>query len=208
MSKLEIEFEITGLKLKIKGDSDDVVAKVAAVQRQVQGVIQAVGAIADGATAANTETLAHQNGSGPKLLEVVPEAAGSTGNRGKRTPRKNGGTRRHAEAIDFKHDAETYGFPKQDWNTAQKAMWLIHVLSLEAGRNECSGPVIAATFNKHFKSFGSILAPNVHRDLGKEKGKSGWVNSDASQDPQMWYLLEEGKKGIAALIQESKAPAA
>src|SRR5260370_39837781 len=166
MSKLEIEFEITGLKLKIKGDSDDVVAKVAAVQRQVQGVIQAVGAIADGATGANTETPAHQNGSGPKLLEVVPEAAGSAGNRGKRTQRKNGGTRQRAEAIDFKHDAETYGFPKQDWNTAQKAMWLIHGVSLQAGQNQVSRAGTAATVNKNVKSVRSLPAPNFHPHSG------------------------------------------
>ncbi len=170
MSKLEIEFEITGLKLRIKGDSDDVVAKVAAVQRQVQGVIQAVGAIADGATGATTESLSHQNGAGAKLLDVAPEPAASNGTRAKRAPRKNAGTRQRAEAIDFKHDADQYGFPKQDWNTAQKAMWLLHILAVQADQNECSGAVIAATFNKHFKSFGSIHAPNVHRDLGKEKG--------------------------------------
>jgi hypothetical protein len=64
--------------------------------------------------------------------------------------------------------------------------------------------VIAATFNKHFKSFGTILAQNVLRDLGKEKGKSGAVNSDASQEPMKWYLLEAGKKQIPALIDEAK----
>lgn len=72
---------------------------------------------------------------------------------------------------------------------------------------EFSASVIAATFNKHFKSFGTILAQNVLRDLGKEKGKSGAVNSDASQDPMQWYLLEAGKKLIPALIEEAKQPA-
>lgn len=204
MSKLEIEFEITGLKLRIKGDSDDVATKVAAVQRQVQGVIQAVGAIADGATGVPPTPL---NGAGsPKVLEAAAEPAAANGTRGKRSPRKSSGQRQGAEGIDFKHDAEKYGFPKQDWTTAQKAMWLLYALEQQTDRKEYSGPVIAATFNKHFKSFGSIHAANVHRDLGKEKGKSGWVNSDASQDPQTWHLLEEGKKGVAALIEISKPP--
>jgi hypothetical protein len=121
---------------------------------------------------------------------------------------RKGGSRPRGEAIDFKHDAEKYGFPKQEWNTAQKAMWLLYMLAHETGQHEYSAFVVAATFNKHFKSFGAILTANVLRDLAKEKGKSGWVNSDASQDPQMWYLLEEGKKGSAALIQEAKKPAA
>jgi hypothetical protein len=83
MAKLEIEFEITGLKLRIKGESDDVVAKVAAVQRQMQGVIQAVGAITDGATGAANGSTAPVNGA-PKLLEATAEPASTNGNRGKR----------------------------------------------------------------------------------------------------------------------------
>jgi hypothetical protein len=206
MSKLEIEFEITGLKLRIKGESDDVMSKAAAVQRQMQGVIQAVGAITEGATGTAPQ---QPSNAGPKLLEVTAEPAASNGARGKRgAPRKGGGPRPRAEAIDFKHDADKYGFPKQEWNTGQKSMWLLHVLSLQTGHNEYSAPVVAATFNKHFKSFGAILTTNVLRDLAKEKGKTGWVNSDATQDPQTWYLLEEGKKSMGALILETKAPAA
>ena len=89
----------------------------------------------------------------------------------------------------------------------QKAMWLLYVLDQQGIKESTSG-VLAATFTKHFKSFGSIQAPNVHRDLSKEKGKTGWVNSDATKDPQTWHLLEEGKKGIAALIQQTKSAAA
>jgi hypothetical protein len=82
-------------------------------------------------------------------------------------------------------------------------MWLLYLL-MQDGVNECSSGVLAATFNKHFKSFGAIKQQNILRDLAKEKGKSGWVNSDATKEPQTWLLLEAGKKGIAALIQQSK----
>lgn len=85
---------------------------------------------------------------------------------------------------------------------------MIYVLAEQGEAKEFSASVIAATFNKHFKSFGTILAQNVLRDLGKEKGKSGAVNSDASQDPMKWYLLEAGKKQIPSLIEEAKRPPA
>ena len=36
MPNLDIEFELTGLKLKIKGQTEDVSGKVAALQSQIQ----------------------------------------------------------------------------------------------------------------------------------------------------------------------------
>lgn len=143
-----------------------------------------------------------------KVIDVtpaqLPDAAPSAP--GKRKP----GNRRiapqgpRAEAIDFKHDAEKYGFPKQDWSTAQKTMWLLYMLTEDNIALELTANVIASTFNKHFKSFKTILAHNVVRDLGKEKGKSGAVNSDATKNPETWHLLETGKKQMAALIAETK----
>jgi hypothetical protein len=170
MSKLEIEFELTGLKLKIKGEREDVPAAVAAIQRQLGTMMQATGAIANGNGQAPVVDLP-----APRVLEARTE---EPSNRGKRGPRKaSGGVRPKVAAIDFKHDAEKYGFPKQDWSTAKKAMWLLYILT-DAGQAEASASQVADTFNKHFKTFGSILSANVLRDLAKEKGKTGWINSD------------------------------
>ncbi len=199
MAKMEIEFEITGLKLRIKGESDDVVAKVAAVQKQVQGVIQAVGAIADGAN----DT--HQNNGRVASLQAalpaaaLPAASARNGSRG--ATRKNSGSPRvSAEPIDFKHDAQKYGFPKQEWNTATKAMWLLHMLEIEAKHTEASAPVLAATFGKYFREFGKIIHNNITRDLSTLKSKGKSVNNDPDKDPQTWYLLEDGKREVERLI--------
>lgn len=208
---MDFEFEITGLKLKIKGDSADASGKVAELQRQVQSLMSTINSLAQ----QGTRVLPPPDNapSSAKLLEAGPEQTSSDNNVSsngtrRRQPRKNTslGPRHKADAIDFKHDADQYGFPKQNWATAQKAMWMIYVLSQQGEAKEFSASVIAATFNKHFKSFGMILAQNVLRDLGKEKGKSGAVNSDASQDPMKWYLLEAGKKQIPALIEDAKRP--
>jgi hypothetical protein len=205
MPKLDIEFELTGLKLKIKGESEDVTGKVADLQRQIQALMGTVTALA-------------QNGAGTlppppppdnqhKTIEAAPAQIAAPAATGK--TRKGGGARKgvpqhRAEAIDFKHDAEKYGFPKQDWSTAQKAMWLLYMLTEDNVATELTAQVIAATFNKHFKSFKTILAHNVVRDLAKEKGKTGSVNSDATKNPETWHLLEAGKKQMAALIAETK----
>ena len=195
MSKLEIEFELTGLKLKIKGEREDVPAAVAAIQRQLGTMMQATGTIANG----------DHHAADPPASRVIEARVEEQPGNGKKRGRKSGsgGANPKAAAVDFKHDAEKYGFPKQDWSTAKKAMWLLYVLA-DGGHGELSAGQLAATFNKHFKTFGSILTANVLRDLAKEKSK-GWINSDTTKDPQTWLLLAEGAKGIAKLIEESKA---
>jgi hypothetical protein len=205
-SSMDFEFEITGLRLKIKGD--DVSGKVTDLQRQVQALMATITAMAQGGVSALPPGA--DDASSGKFLDAGQPTAeiqnGSRPSRSKGVGRKasSGGVRQRAEAIDFKHDAEKYGFPKQGWSTAQKAMWMLYMLSENGDINEFSASVIGATFNKHFKSFGTILAQNVLRDLGKEKGKSGAVNSDASQDPMKWYLLEAGKTMMSNLIAEGK----
>jgi len=210
MSNIDFEFELTGLKIKIKGDGEDVSGKVAQLQRQVHSLMSTIGALAQGTASPSPHPNVHENGAGQLLdatqtrpvLENPASLNGSRRRRQRRNP--SGAPKQTAEAIDFKHDAEKYGFPKQIWTTSQKAMWMIFVLGEHGDEKEFSASVIAATFNKHFKSFGTIRMQNVLRDLGKEKGKSGAVNSDASQDPMKWYLLDAGKKLIPALIEESK----
>lgn len=202
MPKLDIEFEITGLKLKIKGESDDVSGKVANLQNQVQNLMGTVASLTQGAAATNGAPAAPP-AAAPKQIEAeVSDAA--TNKQRRPSPLKGKTAALKAKAIDFKHDADKYGFPKQEWSTAQKAMWLLYTLTNDGITTEMTAPVIAATFNKHFKSFKTILAHNVARDLAKEKGKTSAVNSDATKNPATWDLLETGKKQMAALIAEVK----
>lgn len=202
MPKLDIEFEITGLKLKIKGESDDVSGKVANLQNQVQNLMGSIASLTQGAAATNG-TLPAAPAAAPKQIEA--EVLGATTTRQRRSsPLKGKPATPKAEAVDFKHDAEKYGFPKQTWSTAQKAMWTIYMLGDLGETKEFSAGAIAASFNMHFKSFGAIRPQNVLRDLGNEKGKSGAVNSDATQDPMKWYLLEAGKTIAAGLVAETK----
>jgi hypothetical protein len=205
MPKLDIEFELTGLKLKIKGESDDVTGKVAELQRQVQELIGNITALA-------------QNGAGGQLPVPPPVAApqkfieGTTATdttaQRRRQSRKGGAgaPRARAEAIDFKLDDAKYGFPKQTWSTAQKASWLLYVLTEDNLSTEATASLISATFNKHYKTFGTITTSNVARDLAKEKGTS--VNTDATKTPETWYLaLKDGKNTVKFGNPDEQAPA-
>ncbi len=206
MPKLDIEFEITGLKLKIKGESDGATGQVADLQRQIAGLVGTINSLTQQATQpslpAETPTGATQ-----KLIEAPP-ADKRSGSRKAGGRKASGAPRPKAEPVAMKHDAEKYGFPKQAWSTAQKAMWMLHMLAESGDTKEFTAAQISSTFNKHFKSFGEIRPQNVLRDLGSAKGKNGTVNSDASHDPMTWFLLEAAKPHIATLIVEAKgAPA-
>jgi hypothetical protein len=205
MPKLEIEFEITGVKLRIKGESEDVVARATDVQRRLQGAMQSLSAVGEGAMGAATPQ--------PSPLHLPPAVIGSDGNGGpaairtRRAGVRRGGGRSGGEAIELTHDAEKYGFPREDWNTATKAMWLLYIIEKQATRQEASAPVIAETFNKYFRRFKAIRANLVARDLANTQARSGTVANNANESPQTWYLLDSGKKEVEAKIKEATTSA-
>lgn len=198
----KMKLELTGLKLEIEHDGDGFVPPaVVALQRQLTGVMQTVNALAAGAQKNGTDGLpgdAMQNAIDAPLEPVVSAV---TRNRGKGARRSGGGKPAKAVPIDFKHNAEKYGFPKREWNTATKAMWLLYVLGEQTEHKEASPHTLSSTFAKYFREFGKILPHNIKRDLGAEKSKSRHVNDDPSQEPATWHLLDEGRKAMERLIQ-------
>jgi hypothetical protein len=83
-------------------------------------------------------------------------------------------------------------------------MWLLFVAKNESGIKELSAAEITAVFNKHFRQSGAIMRHNVSRDLGKCKSKTPpWVGEDASKNPSVWYLTDEGDKIARKLVGEA-----
>lgn len=202
MAKLEIEFEITGVKLRIKGESDDVVARAAHVQRQLQAAVQSLGNVGDGALSTTTPL--------PPPITLPPAATSNGGvaeTNGRKRGRRSGGggSIKSAEPIELNHNAETYGFPSESWNGATKAMWLLYVLEKQANLQEASTGVLVETFNKYFRRFGALRSQRVSRDLGTAQAERRVVANNANQNPPTWYLLDSGKKEIEALVKESLA---
>lgn len=105
----------------------------------------------------------------------------------------NGGSDSNNDVINFRHDSARHGMPKQEWNTAQKALWLLYILQDSGIASELPAGPISRTFKKHFRQFGNVTAPNVSRDLGKLKAKNpSPVGEDTTKSPSVWYLTEEG----------------
>jgi hypothetical protein len=109
------------------------------------------------------------------------------------------------DAVDWKHDPSKYGSPKQGWSTADKSLWLLYVVSQEAGVRELSGQRIVATFNKHFRQAGTIQIRYVSRDLGglKVKKTPAPVAEDTTKTPSAWFLIDEGVKMAQSLVADA-----
>jgi hypothetical protein len=209
MAKLEVKFELTGLKFEITGERDDVSVALASLQQQVASLAQSAASAAgalDGHPSQNGLLLTGQMLPAGHPEDAEPSARGalSAPVARSKSKRASGAPRLKVEAVQFMHDAEKYGFPKQEWNTANKAMWLLYVMEMQTAQKEASAHVIAATFKLYFKEFGNLLTHNIVRDLGSCK-KKGLVNSDPSKTPETWFLLAAGKTEIQALIQSPNA---
>ena len=200
MSKFKINLELTGLKLNIEGSREDIPLITQGLAQQLTGLIAPAAAIASG----DEDVLENRASAPPPMVQEVRKKA-------KRKPAgaRSGATADAADGaggpVNYRHDAEKYGSAKQTWTTAQKAMWLLHVVGESAGQKELSAAVIASTFNQHFKQSGPIQRGNVGRDLGKLKtkaagGKPPGVAEDTTKNPSLWYLTEEGSRTAQALV--------
>ncbi len=202
MGKLEIKFKLTGLEFEIKGESDEVAAKAAAMQRQVQGMFSSIGGITNG-----TDGAAIPPANTTKLLEITAEPA-QNGSRKRPARRSSPGERASVEPISFRHDAAKYGNPLQSWGNTDKCIWLLHVLKEMGAAQEVSGPQLAATFNHYFKGAGTVRPSHATRELGRAKIKNpALVGEDKGQNPPLWYLTDEGKKCAGELVTAVLNPA-
>jgi hypothetical protein len=115
---------------------------------------------------------------------------------------KNGDGSAPEENIEFVHDPGKYGNPTQQWNTANKAIYALWVVEQATGQKELTATQIAGAFNRHYRDFGTILFPNVTRDLGSQRKKNPPpVGNDPNRSPQAWFLYDAGKAHAQRLAQ-------
>lgn len=190
MSKVKIKLELQGLKLEIEAERENIPSITRGITEQLAGIFRAPGSV----LGVEPEQLPNRT--------IQLAAADETKNAKIPKRRRTSSTAESAgTAIDFRHDVAKYGNPKQEWNTAQKALWLIYVVSKQTEHKELSQGSIADTFNKHFKQAKLIQQGNVGRDLGKLKIlASAPVGEDTTKSPSVWYLTDESEKYIQKLI--------
>ena len=194
MAKFKILLKVKELEVAIEGEREVLPQISHGLQKQLGGMLSAPIEMA-----VRKET---DSGSGQPAEPVQPIGRS-------RTPRRSGGKSDgdSAGAVDFKHDVETFGTPKQAWSGTQKAIWLLSVVP-EAHKQMSLGEIFA-TYNKHFPESGALNRGNLKRDLGKAKMKTPTpLGEDRTKTPSKWYLTEEGKRQADALVKMAKGGAA
>jgi len=193
MPKFEIEFEITGLKLKVKGEREDISALTANLSQQLGGLLPSPDM---------TEPPDNHQGF-MDARNVTPIDAPKPTKR-KRAAKSSSNASTPGEvsvALDWRHSPEKWGMPTQAWNAAEKGMWLLYVVGKELESGELSSKQISETFNKHFKQAGAIRSQNISRDFGKRKLKSpAEVGQDTTKPGEPWFLTDAGNKIAESLI--------
>ncbi len=199
MAKFKINLKITGFELSVEGNREDVPLMTQAVGQQFVGLLGPAADIVEG------EIIEVSSQPAPLLVEErtakkPPRRRTPTSS----APRSNNGDKKDV-AVDWRHDTSKWGSPQQDWVTAEKAMWLLHVAANEVNAKEMAANQIADTFNKHFRQAGPIRVGNVSRDLGVQKRHTpALVSEDTTKSPPAWFLTEAGIKRANELASKAR----
>jgi hypothetical protein len=185
-----MEFELQGLKVKIEGSREDASLITQNLGGQIAGVLQPMAHIIEGSTATpDSSDIPIVDAPSKKLRKRRP------------SPPAQQASKVESAAIDFETSPEKFGVPRQNWNTADKASWLIYVLGENNKGNQQTTRSIVETFNKHFRQSGLITTGNVNRDLGRLKtSRPPQMGEDATKSPPAWFLTDEGRKRVQQLI--------
>lgn len=196
MAKFEVEFELKEIKLRIRGERED----IPLIASQLgQGVAQAFVPLAE--IVEGTPP-----GGGAKTSAPHPTPIDSARRKVKRvasTSRSSSSS--SVTAPQFRHDAGSWGTPKQEWKLTDKLLWLIYVVKQQSSVGELSGAAMVNLFNLHFKQAGLVKLKRVTEALGRLKQESPpAVNEDATKNPTTWFLTQEGERRAAALIAQAR----
>lgn len=197
-NKFKMKLKIQGFELEIEGSREDVPLIAQSVGQQVAGMLAPATDIIEGEISQNNSNNAEPTAKADtvstkkKSSKKRPKSSGTTSNEGK------------AKAIDLNHDSTKWGTPLQSWNTTNKAIWLLYIVSQQVNISELTASQISETFTRYFRLAKPIQPYHIGRWLGQIKNKSGSpVGEDSSKNPSTWYLTQAGQKLAQELVAEA-----
>jgi hypothetical protein len=188
MNGFEFEFTAEKLHIKFKGNREAAPLAGRALHQHLGGLL--------GAAAGAAEQLP---GTG-EVVDVRPSELPKLAPARALRPstKRNGGG---GAILEFKHDPNRWGMPKQAWQIGDKVIWFLHVFREQGGAGALGAANIAATFNHHFRESGTLNPRNMKRDLRSIKARAPFaLGEDANKSPSEWFLTETGKKQAAQLV--------
>lgn len=183
--------KLEDLEVEIKGERDDV--------RTAQNLLEKLTGAAQPAQLLETSVDGNAGSNGheqPRTIEGRVKAR-----RSRKSSNSNGNQEAENSLPNYSHNTDKWGFPKQAWPTAKRAMWLLEVLFQESGISDgLDSETITAIFNRHFKEAGVLLKHNVTRDLNKEK-----VAKNVGTANNKYFLTTQGRETAQKLVAEAKS---
>jgi len=200
VSKFRMKVKLQGFELEIEGNRQDASIIGRNIGEQISAMLSPAVNIVEG------ETIGENHPTVQPIIALPESTPKRKSNRRPKAPSGEASVENGA-SIEFRHDPAKYGMPSQQWNTAQKAIWLLYVVRESVGVGEMSAGQIFRTFNTQFRQAKTITRSNVFRDLGKAKLASpALVGEDTTKTPALWFLTDEGVRRAQTLVAESLAP--
>jgi len=202
MAKYELEVEIQGFKLRVKGERNEDISRITGeIGQHLAGILQPPANLLDAPVRRQVDAT------------VQPSQDGQDGDlaaRGKGTRRRKGSANSNSAApvapISWQHDPAKWGTPKQTWTGGNKILWLLYVIKNEASQTAVSASGIVGAFNAKFREFGPLVKSSMPRTLGNLKtNQPALVMSDNTKPPITWYLTDEGGKAAERLVTEARS---
>jgi hypothetical protein len=198
MSKFEMEFELKGLKVRVKGDRGDIPLITQNIGKQFGDMLKPAANIVD---EQKPQLQLPMN----NVIDV-PAATPAPARRKRSGARSNGGGASAPVQVEVTIDTNTWGTPQQTWKCSEKAIWLLFVMNKSGGPSEMTSTDIANVFNARYRAARTIRPQNVNRDLARLKsGADALVGRNEKNDA--WFLTEAGEKAAIALITKTREQA-
>jgi hypothetical protein len=192
MSKFEMELELKGFKVRVKGERGDIPLIAQNIGKQFGDLMK---------PAANIVEEQKPQLQLPMQNAIDVPAASNT--RRRRAAARSNGSVPAPVQIDVVIDALTWGAPQQLWTCADKAIWLLYATSKCGGPSEMTSADIARVFNARYRAAKTILPQNVNRDLTRLKnGTNALVGRNDKNDA--WFLIDAGEKHAIGLITKAR----
>jgi hypothetical protein len=196
MSKFEMQFELKGLKVSVKGERGDIPLITQNIGKQIGDLLKPAANIVD-----------EQKPQLQLPMQNAIDVSVTPMTRRKRSGgRSNSNTQTPVPIVDVTIDPATWGGPQQSWKCVDKAIWLLFVTSKNGGPSEMTSAEIVRSFNAHYRAAKEIRPQNVNRDLTRVKsGTDALVGRSEKNDA--WFLTEAGEKHALALITRAREAA-
>jgi hypothetical protein len=200
MGDFSVTLKVEKFELNVTGSREDLPLIADRVGQQFIGLLQPAADIVSGditETVQPTQAVPSVDGK-RKALRRKRTSATAAVTAGSTTEAGDG-------SIAWRHDADKWGTPKQEWSVSNKIVYVMHVAKVAANKSDITSPSIVATFNKLFKSAGQLSSKNIVRDLNKLKQNDpALVSDDNTQSPTVWFLTQQGEREGVRLISEAR----